>query len=282
MPNIIADIRQKLLPLYGKEEASALTRIICCEMLGQSPTDYFLGKDIVLSANQQSFLQNIVNRLCDFEPIQYIQQQARFLGRTFFVAPGVLIPRPETEELTEKILQRVAPGSTILDIGTGSGCIAISLSLELPQSKVFACDISQDALTIAQTNNEQLQGIVSFFQADILHYLPKTEEQGKYDVIVSNPPYITQAEADSMEANVLRYEPHTALFVPNDNPLLFYRKIAELGKVMLKPGGLIAFEINRAYGQATKLLLEEQGYRDVRLEQDLSHNDRFVFGTINR
>ena len=282
MPNIIADIRQKLVPLYGKEEASALTRIICCEMLGQSPTDYFLGKDISLSANQKTFLQNIISRLGDFEPIQYIQQQAPFLGRTFFVAPGVLIPRPETAELTERVIRRVSPGSTILDIGTGSGCIAISLSLELPQVQILACDISEDALAIAQTNNERLQGKVRFFQADILHYQPKAEEVGKYNAIVSNPPYVTHGEASAMETNVLRYEPHTALFVPDDDPLLFYRQIAKLGKVMLKPDGLLAFEINQSFGLDTKQLLKEQGYQEVEVEKDLSRKDRFVFAkTIN-
>ena len=284
MPNIITDIRQRLEPLYGKEEASALTRIICCEMLGQAPTDYFLGKDIALSANQKTFLQNIISRLGEFEPIQYIQQQVPYLGRTFFVDPGVLIPRPETAELTERVIRKASPQSTILDIGTGSGCIAISLSLELPQSRVYACDISEEALTIAQTNNKRLKGKVEFFQADILSYQPKDEDYNRYDVIVSNPPYVTQAEASMMEPNVLRYEPHTALFVPNDDPLLFYRQIAELAKVMLKPGGLLAFEINRTFGAETKQLLEEKGYQKIEVEQDISKNDRFVFGkiTINR
>ena len=279
MSNVISDIRQALQPLYGKEEAAALTRIICCEMLGQSPTDFFLGKDIALSANAKTFLQNILQRLHHFEPIQYIQGYAPFLGRRFFVAPGVLIPRPETAELTERLSQLLPANACVLDIGTGSGCIAVSLSLSLPEAEIFACDVSEKALAIAKENNERLQGKVHFFQADILSYKPKAEDYNRFDALVSNPPYVTRREEASMEQNVLRHEPHEALFVPDDDPLLFYRKIAELGKVMLKPCGLLAFEVNQAYGPETKALLEAEGYEDVRLEQDLSQKDRFVFAS---
>ena len=281
MPNVITEIRQALLPLYGKQEANALTRIICCEMLGQTSVDFFLGKDIALSANQKTFLQNILNRLLDFEPIQYIQQRAPFLGREFFVAKGVLIPRPETAELTELLIHLLPADAHILDIGAGSGCIAITLSLEIPDAKVCACDVSPETLTIAQANNERLKGKVSFFQTDILTYHHSVSDKGNYDCIVSNPPYITKKEADEMEPNVLRYEPHLALFVPDEDPLIFYRKIGELGKVMLKPKGLLAFEINRAYGQEMKAMLEEQGYQDVSVKQDMSHNDRFLFAHLN-
>ena len=277
MPNVITDIRQKLLPLYGRQEASALTRIICQEMLGQSPVDYFLGKDIALSPNQEIFLQSILSRLKEYEPIQYIQQQAPFCGRRFYVTSDVLIPRPETEELVQMLAEQLSSEATMLDIGTGSGCIAISLSLALPNAKVFGCDISEEALVVAKVNNDKLQGKVSFFQTDILSYQPTPSEVGRFNAIVSNPPYITTKEADKMEPNVLRYEPHKALFVPNDDPMLFYRKIGLLGLTMLKPDGLLAFEINRAYGQVVKELLVSQGYQDVQLMQDISHNDRFVF-----
>jgi release factor glutamine methyltransferase len=280
MSNVIADIRKTLLPLYGKEEAIALTRIICCEMLGQSSIDFFLDKDIALSSNQKTFLQSILERLQNFEPIQYIQQQAPFCGKRFYVAPGVLIPRPETEELVQYVISLLPSDAYVLDIGTGSGCIAISLSLGLPDAKIFACDISEKALNIAKINNEKLQGRVSFFHTDILSYQPPTTEIGVYDAIVSNPPYITIKEADTMAPNVLNYEPHEALFVPNDDPMLFYHKIGSLGLNMLKPNGLLAFEINRAYGQVVKELLVSQGYQDVRLMQDLSHNNRFVFARL--
>lgn len=276
----IAYIRQTLLPLYGKEETAALTRIICQEMLGQSATDFFLGKDIELSANQKTFLQSILERLQDFEPIQYIQQQAPFMGHRFYVAPEVLIPRPETEELVQKLLDLLPAHAQVLDIGTGSGCIAISLSLALSDAKVWACDISEKALAIARHNNDLLKGNVSFFQTDIMTYQPESIFCKTFDAIVSNPPYVTRSEAQQMEPNVLRYEPHEALFVDNNDPLLFYRRIATLGTTMLKQGGLLAFEINRAYGQEMKQLLEHQGYRDVSIQQDLFGNDRFVFGTI--
>lgn len=282
MPSIIAYIRQTLLPLYGKEETAALTRIICCEMLGQTPVDFFLGKDIALSSNQKTFLQSILKRLQDFEPIQYIQQQTPFCGRRFYVAPGVLIPRPETEEMVQLLTEQLPADAYVLDIGTGSGCIAISLSLALPKSKIIACDISDKALTIAKINNEKLKGNVSFFQTDILSYQPTLRDMGNYDAIVSNPPYITEKEAEEMEANVLQHEPHEALFVPNDNPLLFYRHIGTLGSQMLKPDGLLSFEINRAYGAHVKELLEKQGYQNVQIIKDLSHNDRFVFARIRK
>lgn len=281
MPNVIAHIRQTLLPLYGQKEAAALTRIICCEMLGQTATDFFLGKDIELSANQKTFLQAILERLQVFEPIQYIQQEAPFMGRRFFVAPGVLIPRPETEELVEHLTKLLPSDAHVLDIGTGSGCIAISLALALPEAQVSACDISEEALKIARINNERLQAQVSFFQMDILSYEPSSSETGTYDALASNPPYITRSEESTMEPNVLQYEPHVALFVPGDDALLFYRRIAALGKTLLKPHGLLAFEINRAYGEEVKQLLEEQGYQDVRIEQDLFGNNRFAFGTMN-
>lgn len=277
MQNTIANIRQTLLPLYGKEEAVALTRIICCEMLGQRPTDFFLGKDIALSLNQKTFLQSILERLLNYEPIQYIQQQAPFYGRRFYVSPGVLIPRPETEELVQYLVEQLPSDAYVLDIGTGSGCIAISLSLELPKARISACDISEKALNIAIFNNEKLQGNVSFFQTDILSYQPTPTEEGIYDAIISNPPYITDKEADKMALNVLRYEPHIALFVPNEDPLLFYRKIGELGRTMLKPGGMLAFETNHVYGYNVKELLEKQNYQNIQVLKDLSHNDRFVF-----
>ena len=280
MPNVITEIRQALLPLYGKLEANALTRIICQEMLGQSPVDYFLGKDIALSANQKIFLQSILSRLKEFEPIQYIQQQAPFCGRRFYVTPDVLIPRPETAELVQLLTERLPTNASILDIGTGSGCISISLSLALPAARVYACDISEEALSVAKINNERLHGSVSFFQTDILSYQLLPEDKGFYDAIVSNPPYITDREADDMSPNVLRYEPHKALFVPNEDPLLFYRKIGQLGLTMLKESGTLAFEINRAFGHEVRALLENLGYQDVKVIKDISHNDRFVFAKL--
>lgn len=267
-------IRRALQECFSVQEAANISRIVCCEMLGQSTVDYYLGKDITLSLKEKQELDGILSRLCNFEPIQYIQGTARFLGRTFRVAPGVLIPRPETEELVETMLKEISPLSRILDVGTGSGCIAISLSKELPDAKVSAWDISEEALAIASANNEALQASVRFCQRDVLTCLPDVGE--RYDMIVSNPPYVTESEKQDMERNVLDWEPFQALFVSDNDPLLFYRRIAELGKVMLVPEGRLYFEINRAFGEAVVAMLREQGYANPRILKDISGNDRIV------
>lgn len=270
----VSYIRRALQECFSAQEAANISRIVCCEMLGQSTVDYYLGKDITLSLKEKQELDSILLRLCNFEPIQYIQGAARFLGRTFRVAPGVLIPRPETEELVETMLKEISPLSRILDIGTGSGCIAISLSKELPGAEVSAWDVSEEALAIASANNEALQASVRFCQRDVLTYLPDAGE--RYDVIVSNPPYVTESERQDMERNVLDWEPFQALFVSDNDPLLFYWHIAELGKVMLAPKGRLYFEINRAFGEATAAMLCEQGYTNPRVLKDISGNDRIV------
>ena len=246
----VSHIRSALQECYPPREAANLSRIVCCEMLGQSHIDYYLGKDMILSPKD---LESILSRLCNFEPIQYVQGTARFLGRTFRVAPGVLIPRPETEELVERMLEEVAPASRILDIGTGSGCIAVTLSKELPEAEVTAWDISGEALAIAGDNNRLLQTSVQFVQRDVLMYQP-TED----------------------EPNVLNWEPSGALFVPDSDPLRFYRRIGELGRSMLTVGGRLYFEINRAFGEAVASMLRKQGYTNVRIRKDISGNDRYV------
>ena len=233
-----------------------------------------MGKDITLSVKAEQELESILTRLHHFEPIQYILGEARFLGRTFYVAPGVLIPRPETEELVELMLKELSPISRILDIGTGSGCIAVSLAKELPESQVTAWDVSEDALSIAASNSKSLQVAVRFEQRDVLTYSPDATE--RYDVIVSNPPYVIEAEKQEMEQNVLDWEPSLALFVPDTDPLRFYRRIAMLGLEMLVPGGKLYFEINRAFGEDIVSMLRESGYHVIRLQKDISHNDRFV------
>lgn len=273
--NITASyIRRKLQGRYDPREAGNLSRIICCEILGQQTVDYYLGKDIILSVKEEQELESILARLHNFEPIQYILGEARFLGRTFRVTPGVLIPRPETEELVEMMLKELSPVSRVLDVGTGSGCIAISLAKELPESQVTAWDVSGEALSIAAANSKALQASVRFEQRDVLIYEPCVVDC--YDVIVSNPPYVTEAEKQEMEHNVLDWEPSLALFVPDTDPLRFYRRIAVLGLEMLTSGGKLYFEINRAFGKDTVAMLCETGYRAVRVQKDISHNDRFV------
>lgn len=278
MPNVmnvsVSYIRRALQESYSVQEAANLSRIVCCEMLGQTTIDYYLGKDIILSSKEMQKLNGILARLLNFEPIQYIQGTARFLERSYHVAPGVLIPRPETEELVEVMLREIPSDARILDIGTGSGCIAISLSKAFPNAKVTAWDVSEDALCIARRNNDDLQASVCFVKQDVLAW--RGDGGQCYDVIVSNPPYITESEKQEMERNVLDWEPFSALFVPNNDPLLFYRRIGELGRMMPVDGGRLYFEINRAYGEATAMMLCGQGYTGIRILKDISGNDRFV------
>ena len=274
MNKIVAYIRSRLQPYYTAEEVSALSRIVCCDLLGQAPTDYYLGKDIVLSPKKEQELEDILQRLSRFEPLQYIEGRTLFLGREFWVAPGVLIPRPETEELVELMLKEIPADARILDVGTGSGCIAISLAKELPDALVTAWDVSPEALSVARANARKLQANVRFVECDVLAC--QVDEVGLYDVIVSNPPYVTEAEKADMEPNVLQWEPSLALFVPDDDPLRFYRRIAVLGRDMLADGGRLYFEINRAYGREMVEMLRTMGYVGVRVEKDLSQNDRFV------
>ena len=274
MNKIVAYIRSRLQPYYTAEEVSALSRIVCCDLLGQAPTDYYLGKDIVLSSKKEQELEDILQRLSRFEPLQYIEGRTLFLGRKFWVAPGVLIPRPETEELVELMLKEIPADARILDVGTGSGCIAISLAKELPDALVTAWDVSPEALSVARVNARKLQANVRFVECDVLAC--QVDEVGLYDVIVSNPPYVTEAEKADMEPNVLQWEPSLALFVPDDDPLRFYRRIAVLGRDMLADGGRLYFEINRAYGREMVEMLRTMGYVGVRVEKDLSQNDRFV------
>jgi len=278
MNRITTYIRQSLQEIYPPEEVKALSMLICCDMLGLDALDIYMGKDIILSECKQRELENIIFRLQKNEPIQYIRGIAEFDGRRFKVAPGVLIPRPETVELVELVAQENTDACRLLDIGTGSGCIAISLDKRLPDAKVEAWDISEEALAIAYTNNKELKAEVMFLQRDVLS--DDWEKTPSFDVIVSNPPYVTEAEKNGMDANVLDWEPELALFVPDDDPLRFYRRIADLGRELLLPEGRLYFEINQAYGLETAHMLEMNQYRDVRVIKDMFGKDRIV--TANR
>lgn len=277
-------LRTSLLACYPAGEASAIARMVLTECFGISQTDIYMGKDIQLSEDDEHKLENILQRLKNFEPVQYILGRAQFCGRDFHVAPGVLIPRPETEELIEVILRDhpTTPPQRILDIGTGSGCIPITLAHRWPQSCVEGWDISSDALAIARCNNEEHHTHVTFQQHDILSVDDcVVPQEGGFDLIVSNPPYIKQCERLQMERNVLDWEPELALFVPDDDPLLFYRSITRRAtNGLLNPGGWLYFEINREHGADTVHLLETNGFTDVQLVKDLSGNDRIVKGRL--
>ena len=278
MNRITAYIRQSLQESYPQEEIKALSMLICCDMLGLDALDIYMGKDIILSECKQRELENIIFRLQKNEPIQYIRGFAEFCGRNFKVASGVLIPRPETAELVELIVKENPNARHLLDIGTGSGCIAISLDKKLPDVDVEAWDISEEALAIARKNNEDLEAGVRFLQRDVLS--DDWEKVPSFDVIVGNPPYVTETEKNEMDANVLDWEPGLALFVPDEDPLRFYNRIACLGSDLLLPGGKLYFEINQAYGRETAHILEMNQYRDVRVIKDIFGKDRIV--TANR
>lgn len=285
------DILHRLQREYDTHEARALARLVLDECFGLSLTDIMCDKVNDFSREDNERLEKIIVRLENHEPAQYIIGHEYFCGHRFHVAPGVLIPRPETEELVEHILEQKDAKSRILDIGTGSGCIAISLALALPEAQVEAWDISDAALAIAQSNAETLSaGNVSFRQSDILAVAnsaapsptPLSTCSERYSLIVSNPPYICQKEAKDMERNVLEHEPSLALFVPDSDPLLFYRAIAEFGTQALESQGQLWFEINRAYGTEVCTMMQSLGYTDVELITDQFNNPRIVKGSVSR
>ena len=273
MKAITRQINENLSCSYTAGEISALTRIIATELLGVSQMAFYLKDDITLTAEQQTLLDNAIERLKKQEPIQYILGYSDFCGLRFKVTPATLIPRPETSELVEWIASEATGNGSILDIGTGSGCIAISLAHKMPQSKVTAWDISPDALAVATENSKANGCDVAFEEVDILAYRPTGKQ---FDIIVSNPPYIKENEKAEIHSNVLDWEPHTALFVPDSDPLLFYRTIAEKGMQILKPGGRLYFEINRAHGKETMEMLAAFGYTSIELRKDFADNDRMI------
>ena len=280
---------QKLQLRHGSGEGRALYELIMERRFGLSRTDILLGKDTTLSADEQAELQIIVDRVAKGEPVQYVLGSEEFCGREFLVRPGVLIPRPETQQLVRLVEQNVPSGSTVLDIGTGSGCIAITLALD--GYKVTALDVSDEALEVANQNAERLGAEVEFVKGDIMS--PKTLSNsplkgenigqeasplrgGLVGSIVSNPPYICESEASAMDTNVLDHEPHLALFVPDHDPLLFYRAISEFGKMHLADEGKIFFEVNSAYAKQVEALLREKGYKETRIINDQYDKERFV------
>ena len=289
------ELWHRLTPLYEPGEAKAIVRLLLDECYGLSWADVLGGKVTELSANDQTELEKIMLRLEKGEPIQYIIGVADFCGRQFHVEPGVLIPRPETAELCQLILATESHGQTrniceipchsdanILDIGTGSGCIAITLALELPDARVTAWDISDEALHIASENAKRLGASVTFEHRDVLsisltsHLSPLTSH---YDLIVSNPPYICRQETDGMAQNVLDYEPHLALFVPDNDPLLFYRAIAQYATKALKPQGALFFEINPLYASSLTHLLSTMSCYDIKTLPDQFGKLRFLKAT---
>lgn len=265
----------RLCTVYDAGEAKAIVRMVLDERFGLSAADVYCGKVTQLSSDEQAELEKIMLRLKQAEPVQYVLGWANFCNRQFSVSSGVLIPRPETEELcswiTKDVGNRQQPA--ILDIGTGSGCIAISLALDIKGSAVSAWDISTDALRIAKENAARLGAGINIMKQDAL---TPPQDADRWDVIVSNPPYICEKEKAEMERNVLDNEPAIALFVPDNDPLLFYRAIALYGTKALKPKGMLFFEINAAYAAETCNMLRQLGYVDVEARNDLFGKARMV------
>ena len=270
---------QSLTPLYDAGEAQAIVRTVLDVEYGMTLTDIICGKVNELSSDEERNLEEIIARLQNGEPVQYVLGEADFAGRTFHVEPGVLIPRPETAELCQWIEEEVSSlkadeRKQILDICTGSGCIAITLGLTIPNSEVTGWDISEDALRIAQGNVEMLKaGNVRIEYQDAL-MLPKAAETA--DIIVSNPPYICEKEKADMEKNVLEHEPSIALFVPDEDPLKFYRAIAEYASSALKSEGALYFEINPIYEKETREMLQSLGFKDIETKEDAFEKKRMM------
>ena len=269
------DLWRPLEGQYGASEAKAIARLVLEQRFHLSLADILCGKMALLSYSDMQWLQAAAARLQQGEPVQYVLGEALFCGRSFHVEPGVLIPRPETEELCRWIAACEPSARSILDIGTGSGCIACTLAAELPAAEVTAWDISAEALSIAQENAKRTHVHVSFERQDVLH-MPASDTHQRFDVIVSNPPYVCVKERETMDAHVLDYEPHVALFVPDDDPLLFYRSIALYAASALNPTGVLYFEINPLYATELKTMLQDAGFRDIIIRKDFLDKQRFI------
>ncbi|MCC8410268.1 peptide chain release factor N(5)-glutamine methyltransferase [Mucilaginibacter sp. UR6-1] len=278
--DVFNKFRQRLAAVYDAQETEALTLAAIAEItqLGRAGIKAFPERE--LSNEQSARLDDIATQLQSGKPLQYVLGKAEFYGLTFNVNPSVLIPRPETEELVEWVIGSLGigqwslvQGANILDIGTGSGCIAISLKKNLAAADVSAMDISADALQTAQGNAVLNRVEVNFMERDILSAKP---DAAKYDVIVSNPPYVTSHDKRQMHTNVTDFEPHTALFVPDEEPLLFYKVIADYALQALKNPGMLFFEINESYGTETVAMLAAKGFTDIELRKDMSGRDRMI------
>lgn len=279
------EIWHRLAVVYSDGEAKAQARMLLEDKFGLSLADILCGGVGQLSADDTMWLERAVARIEQMEPIQYVLGEAWFCGRSFIVDESVLIPRPETEWLVERAGEVVSAmdvsSPRILDIGTGSGCIAVSLKKALPDAYVEAWDISEAALAIAKKNAKTLGADVAFRLRDALAAKDIDDSiQCKWDIIVSNPPYICDSERKDMEANVLEHEPATALFVPDADPLLFYKAIADYGKETLSQNGHLLFECNTRYAQATAEMMQEVGYEETEVADDCFGKPRFAEGII--
>ncbi|WP_019946839.1 peptide chain release factor N(5)-glutamine methyltransferase [Hymenobacter aerophilus] len=275
-----ADLRSALQPIYEAPEAEAMAAQVLEYLLGLTPLQRRMRADEPLApAARLDALPALQARLLRHEPLQYVLGMAHFAGLELEVTPATLIPRPETEELVELIAreQRGRVGLHVLDVGTGSGCIPLALAARLPGARLTAVDVSAEALSVARRNAVRCGVAVDFQQVDILQAVPQLA--APLDVLVSNPPYVLENERALMRPNVLKFEPATALFVPDHDPLLFYRRIAELGRELLTTGGALYFEINEQYAAETQELLRGLGYASIASHLDIFDRPRMVRAT---
>lgn len=272
---LIQEAHRRLDPRAGHGEARAIIRLIFHALKGWELTDIVIHEDQPASEYLREKFDDILGRLEKDEPVQYILGEASFYGLRLRVNRSVLIPRPETEELVDLIVKRFGQASDlrVLDIGTGSGAIAIALSRNLPFSKVTAIDLSESALEVARENARVLHAHVDFIQADVFDWMPSPDS---FDIIVSNPPYVSESEKEEMEPNVLKYEPGTALFVPDNTPLIFYSRILDIGRDSLAEMGMVYFEINPPHASSLQALAESDRYREITVYQDIHRKKRFL------
>lgn len=268
------EMRGRLAGMYGVGEARDMVRLMFHAFKGWDASALVLHGDAPASDWLRYKCEDAVNRVLAGEPVQYVAGEAYFYGMDLHVAPGVLIPRPETAELVDLVVrQNLSPDLRVLDVGTGSGAIAIALSRNLKFAAVTAIDVSSDALSVARRNAEKFKAGVKIEMADIFTYDPAPDS---FDIIVSNPPYIAEGEKRDMQTNVLDHEPALALFVPDDNPLIYYSRIAEVGQTALAPGGRLYFEINPLYADGLEKMLRHFGYEGVSLMRDSHNRVRFA------
>lgn len=273
MKELLAHIDDALGSRYDAQELDTIKRALCTELLGVSALAFYTKEPLAPSSERDNLLKSALDRLCNGEPLQYVVGSTPFCGLTFKVDSRVLIPRPETAELVEWVALDAGSSGSLLDVGTGSGCIAISLAHRLPKWKVQGWDISDDAIEVARENSRLNGTDVEFRKADILN-APDVDQ--RFDVIVSNPPYVLESEKDQMEDTVLEYEPHLALFVSDHDPLLFYRAIAEFGHKVLNPGGRLCFEINPLKVDDLKEMFTNAGYHGIEVRRDIFGKQRMI------
>lgn len=276
LKEVSESIRRRLAPHYGEGEASAMARIVVEELLHYDAVDAVLRKDTTISSFMCGKVDKVVDRLLDDEPIQYVFGKARFYGADIKVNPSVLIPRPETEELVDMIVKQWGDKTDlkVLDLCTGSGCIAVTLARVLKFAEVEGVDLSSEALEVAAENARDAHVKVAWSRMDVLKMTARDEAE--YDIIVSNPPYVLESEKASMDRNVLCYEPGMALFVPDSDPLKFYKPISKFASKALKPSGQLFFEINPLCAAAVTDMLKKMGFNDIEVVPDMYGKRRFV------